>query len=144
MPAICAACLANGEWPDGAGPEGGEGEGGRLTVLGGDVEGVARALQVRTRDDQLLAPDLGGARDDSAQVVRVSPLAVVHAPEDGVGEVDADLPGCGREGGLELASDSRPKHGFSLPLPRDRQTNRTISKTYVDVSWFVAIRCLGR
>ena len=63
----------------------------KLTVLGGKVQGVARALQVRARDDQLPTFDLGGAPDHRPQVVWVPPRAVVHAPEDGVREVDTDL-----------------------------------------------------
>lgn len=60
-------------------------------VLLGEGEGVAGALEAGAGHDELGAADLAGAVDDGAEIIVVALLAVVDAPEDGIGQVDADL-----------------------------------------------------
>ena len=60
----------------------------------GDFEGVPRGLEAGARDDELGAAYVDGALDDAGEVIGVPRLAVVVAPEDGVGEVDSDLFTC--------------------------------------------------
>ena len=62
-----------------------------LTVRFRDLDRALRLLQVRAGDHELRAADVPRPLDDVRQVVLMRALAVVHAPEDRVAEVDADL-----------------------------------------------------
>lgn len=60
-------------------------------VFLGEREGVPRGLETGPRDDELGAADLPGSVYQAAEVVIMPLLAVVDAPEYGIGEVDSDL-----------------------------------------------------
>ena len=62
-----------------------------LTVLLGDLESLPRGLEVGPRDNELGTPDLDRSLDHGAEVIGVTPRAVVDPPEDGIGEIYPDL-----------------------------------------------------
>ena len=70
------------------------GEGGRLerlTVLGGELDGVLGLLEAGARHHEFLAAGVLCALQHPLEVVWVASLAVVYASEHGITQVDADL-----------------------------------------------------
>lgn len=63
----------------------------RRTMLPRNLHCVLRLFQVRPRHHHLLTARCLGALEHSVKVILVRLLAVVHAAEDGIAQVDADL-----------------------------------------------------
>jgi hypothetical protein len=62
-----------------------------LTVFLGNLQGISRALKVRSSYDELGAADLFGSLDHRSKIVRMSSRAMIEPSENRISEIYSNL-----------------------------------------------------